>query len=80
MINCLQNLANISGYFLVQSIIVYTAGIKLYMTLELAPPVATTICLLFSLATLIPIAEGFHRAVDYPSKRLAFKMFDWIRE
>ena len=70
------------GYFLVQSIVVYTAGIKLYLALtdRASPAVINTICLIVSLVAVIPIAEAFHRLVDHPSRMLAYKMFDWIRE
>lgn len=73
------------SYFLIQSTIVYTAGIKLFLLLHLDKhhlsfPAASTICLIVSLLILVPGAELFHRVVDYPSRLLAYKMFDWIRE
>lgn len=65
--------------------IVYTAGIKLVLVLHvnqhhLSYPVASTIAALVCLFALVPSAEIFHRAVDHPSRMLAYWAFDWIRE
>ena len=73
-----------SGWFLVQSIILYTAGIKLFMYLNVnkgVPAVAVNVlCLVVCLPAVILSAEIFHRAVDFPSQQFAHIVFDWIRE
>jgi peptidoglycan/LPS O-acetylase OafA/YrhL len=70
------------GWFLVQSIIVYTAGIKLFARLQFDQHVAflgaTTTTLIVCLITVIGTAEAFYRLIDQPSQKLAFIAFEWI--
>ncbi len=74
----------LTGWFLTQSIIIYTAGIKLHQNLTLTHNVpdsgATAVCFLVCLPTLVFFAESFYRLVDWPSCILAGVVFDWIRE
>ncbi|KAL6717679.1 hypothetical protein ACLMJK_005594 [Lecanora helva] len=72
------------SFFLAQSIIIYTIGIKLFMHLSIDRGVATVptriICLLVSAITTLLGGEVFYRLIDYPSNVFAKRMFDWIRE
>lgn len=72
------------GWFLLQSIVIYTAGIKLFMHLSieknLSVEAARVVCLFVCAIIVIIGAEVFHRLVDLPSKKLAFTVFDWIRK
>ncbi|CAO2653388.1 Nn.00g027990.m01.CDS01 [Neocucurbitaria sp. VM-36] len=69
------------SYFLVQSIIIYTLGIKLYQTIHLANNTATVaVCFLVTLITSAASAEVFYRLVEVPSHVLSHVAFDWIRE
>jgi hypothetical protein len=71
------------GFFLMQSIIIFSAGIKLFnhlrfgqnMTLE----VSSFLCLLVCAPLVALTTEVFYRAVDYPSTAFAHLAFDWIR-
>jgi len=72
------------SWFLTQSIIVYSAGIKIHQHLTVGRGVpdtgATAVCLLVCLPTTVVFAELFYRLVDWPSQILAHIVFDWIRE
>jgi len=73
------------SYFLIQSTIIYTAGIKIFLGLHvdkrhLSSPATIGISLVACLAIIIPSAEIFYRLVDVPSKVFARVLFDWIRE
>ncbi|KAK8165851.1 hypothetical protein BC567DRAFT_243933 [Phyllosticta citribraziliensis] len=72
------------SYFLVQSIIIYTAGIKLFLHLRHEknwPTGASNIlCLLVSLVTVIPGAEIFYRVVDLPAQVIAQLAWNFIIE
>ncbi|KAJ9293492.1 hypothetical protein DTO271G3_7757 [Paecilomyces variotii] len=72
------------SWLLVQSIIIYTAGIKLFVHLnqEKRWPSEGSVFTVFivCLAAVVPIAELFYRLVEYPSRALAYRLFDWIRE
>jgi len=82
--NSLLTLECSLGWFLVQSIIIYTAGIKLFTQLSSkqgwSVEAANWTCLVVCLATIVLGAEIFHRLVDCPSQALAHVVFDWIRE
>jgi peptidoglycan/LPS O-acetylase OafA/YrhL len=73
----------LAGWYLVQSTIIYTAGIKLYMHLTLSKEksavAATTACLFVCLPVTIIGGEIFHRLVDQPSQRLAHAVWEWLR-
>lgn len=75
--------ADLPGYFLVQSIIIYTAGIKFYTYLStqkgLSVEAARSVCLLVCVAAVVVGAEIFHHLVTKPSKLLARILFDWVR-
>ena len=75
--------SHLPGYFLVQSIIIYTAGIKYYTYLStqkgLSVEAARSVCLLVCVAAVVVGAEIFHHLVDKPSKLLARILFDWVR-
>ncbi|KAH8654060.1 hypothetical protein BGZ60DRAFT_386647 [Tricladium varicosporioides] len=72
------------AFFLMQSTIIYTAGIKLYLHLRTSQGWsdggAGTMCLFVCLLVTIPAVEIFYRIVDVPSQWLAKGAFDWIRE
>lgn len=72
-----------TGWFLVQSIVIYTAGIKLFMHLsiekKLSIEASRVVCLIVCVTSVILGAELFHRLVDTPSRKLAYLVFDWIR-
>ena len=74
---------HLPGYFLIQSIITYTAGIKFYIYLSmqkgLSVEAARLLCLLICIAAVVLGAEIFHHLVVKPSKRLAQILFDWVR-
>lgn len=67
-----------------QSIIIYTVGIRLFMHLSVEKHAqfggAVIACLISTLAVSAVSAEIFYRVLDYPSMALAHKLFDWIRE
>ena len=70
-----------AGYFIVQSIMIYTLGIKLYQTLHIANDIASVaVCFFVTLAASASGAEIFYRAVEVPSHVLSHMAFDWIRE
>ncbi len=72
------------GWFLLQSIVIYTAGIKLFMHLSIERNMSVEgsrlVCLLVCVAIVAFGAELFHRLVDCPSKAFAHIVFDWIRK
>jgi hypothetical protein len=73
------------GYYLIQSTIIYTVGIKLFLALHVNThrvsfPVAVMLAFVVCLGVTVPGAEIFHRVVDRPSKVLAHVLFDWVRE
>ena len=74
---------HLPGYFLVQSIIIYSAGIKMYTYLStqkgLSVEAARSVCLLVCVAAVVVGAEIFHHLVAKPSKLLARTLFDWVR-
>lgn len=68
------------GYFLIQSIIIYTAGIKVFTQTRQYDganfPSSTIAALVTCLVATIPAAELFYRLVELPSKVLAHRFFD----
>ncbi|KAF1935213.1 hypothetical protein EJ02DRAFT_460576 [Clathrospora elynae] len=69
------------SYFLVQSIVIYTLGIKLYQMLHMANNItAVAVCFFVTLAASAGGAEIFYRAIEVPSHVLSYMAFDWIRE
>ena len=72
------------GWFYAQGIIVYTAGIKLFLHLTAmkgwSQASATGISLLVCLSATVVIAELFYRLVDYPCRAMSYRVFDWIRQ
>ncbi|KAJ4288509.1 hypothetical protein N0V90_011746 [Kalmusia sp. IMI 367209] len=69
------------SWFLVQSILVYTMGIKLFQMLHIANEVAAVaVCFFVVLATTAVGSEIFYRAVEVPSHVLSHTAFDWIRD
>ncbi|ORY09758.1 hypothetical protein BCR34DRAFT_625580 [Clohesyomyces aquaticus] len=69
------------SWFLVQCIVVYTLGIKLYQGLHLDNSVAAVaVCFFSSLATTVVGVEVFYRSIEVPSQVLSHKAFDWIKE
>lgn len=77
-------LANIllPGIFVAQSIVFWTAGIKLYMHLhverDVAPPLAKLAVFVVGTITTGVGAEVFHRLIDLPSQRVAKETFSWL--
>ncbi|KAK8202961.1 hypothetical protein IWZ00DRAFT_563074 [Phyllosticta capitalensis] len=72
------------SYFLIQAIIIYTAGIKLFMHLsqDLNWPTggSNILCLFVCLVTVIPGAEIFYRVVDLPAQVIAQLAWNFIIE
>ncbi|KAL6715407.1 hypothetical protein ACLMJK_006368 [Lecanora helva] len=72
------------SWFLLQSITIYSAGIKLFMRLSLENNVSVegsrVICLVVCLVAAAAAAEIFYWLVDLPSQLLAHVVFDWIRK
>jgi hypothetical protein len=68
--NCLPN----TGYFLVQSILIYTVGIKLYTQMAgsgMNGAMSTIVCFLVCAPLVGVVGEVFYRIVDLPSIILA---------
>ena len=67
-----------------QSIIIHTAGIKLYLHLidqKMASVVgARLLCFFICVAATAIGSEVFYRVVDCPSRMLSHMAFDWIRQ
>ncbi|KAJ4360226.1 uncharacterized protein N0V89_000786 [Didymosphaeria variabile] len=69
------------SWFLVQSILVYTMGIRLFQVLPIANEVASTVaCFFVVLAATAMGSEVFYRVVEVPSHVLSHATFDWIRD
>ena len=72
------------GWFLVQSLIIYTCGIRLFMHIQTTSTTsveATVVACFFACVPATAVfAELFHRLVDYPSQIFAHYVFDWIRK
>ncbi|KAF2112818.1 hypothetical protein BDV96DRAFT_663605 [Lophiotrema nucula] len=69
--------------FLVQPILIYTAGIKLYLRLHssaLSHEVSTLICFLLCLPLVVVASEVFYRIVDVPSMGVAHWIWAWMRK
>ncbi|KAF2732264.1 hypothetical protein EJ04DRAFT_578516 [Polyplosphaeria fusca] len=67
--------------FLVQSIIIYSAGIKLYMHLNgngMNHEAAAFLCFLICAPLVALLSEAFYRAVDVPSKIIAHHTWAWM--
>lgn len=70
-----------AGWFLVQSIMVYTMGIRLFQALPIAnETAATAVCFFTVLAATAAASEMFYRTVEVPSHVLSHTAFDWIRD
>ena len=71
------------GWFLLQSIIAYTAGIELWLhltgTKHWAVASANVACLAVCFVTTVPSAEVFYRLIDRPSQWLARRSYQWIK-
>jgi len=74
---------DMKGWFLVQSIIAYTAGIKLWLNLTdthgLAVAAANVVCLIVCFLATIVFGEIFYNLIDKPSVWLARSAFTWIK-
>lgn len=74
---------NVAGYFLIQSIIIYTLGVKVStnMTGDAVGryPASAAVALVVSLIVTIPAAEVLYWLVEIPSKWFGRWLFDWIR-
>ncbi|KAL5418861.1 hypothetical protein PMIN04_007164 [Paraphaeosphaeria minitans] len=69
------------SWFLVQSVVVYTMGIKLFQTLHMTSEVAATAACFFAILAATAVgSEIFYRAVEVPSHALSYTIFDWIRD
>jgi peptidoglycan/LPS O-acetylase OafA/YrhL len=72
----------VTAWFLIQGLIIYTVGIKLFLHLHSVggSEIETTIaCLVVCVLTVIATAEVFYRLVEIPSKRFAKAAFEWMR-
>ncbi|KAF8866738.1 hypothetical protein BDZ45DRAFT_639070 [Acephala macrosclerotiorum] len=70
------------AWFLTQSIIIYSVGIKLFLHLHkngVSETGATIACLLVCVLTVIPMAEVFYRLIEIPSQTFARVAFEWMR-
>lgn len=74
----------VPGYFLIQSIMVYVVGIRLFMHLRyqrhVSFPGTVITTLITCLAVVVAAAEAFYRLVERPSKLLAHMAYEWITE
>ncbi|KAF2442845.1 hypothetical protein P171DRAFT_464579 [Karstenula rhodostoma CBS 690.94] len=69
------------SWFLVQSILIYTIGIRLIEALHMASEVAATAACFFVVLVTTAVGSGdFYRAVEVPSHVLSYVAFDWIRD
>ena len=72
------------GYFLLQSIIVYTVGIKLALSMTgddlTAYSRATGVAFIVSLLVTAVASEVFYWLIDMPSQKVGRFLFEWIRE
>ncbi|KAF1950431.1 hypothetical protein CC80DRAFT_427042 [Byssothecium circinans] len=69
------------SFFLVQSIILYTAGIKLYMhvhTLSANHDMATLVCFVICVPLVGVASELFYRLVDVPSVKFGHGVWGWF--
>lgn len=71
------------GYFLTQSIVIYSAAIPFYLHLVMDKDVsgiaATCICLVVSILGAAVCGEIFYRMVEIPSLWAGVWSWDWIR-
>jgi len=70
----------ITGWFQVQGIVIYTAGIQLFrLTIiqRVGFEAATITCLVVCLITAIVVGDIFYRLVDLPSQNFACIVFEW---
>lgn len=71
------------SWFLLQSTIIYTIGIKLFVHVTMDQgwsfSAATTVGLLACVSATALAAELFYRVVDYPSTVVPHLVFDWLR-
>ncbi|CZR57145.1 uncharacterized protein PAC_07034 [Phialocephala subalpina] len=70
------------AWFLTQSIIIYSVGIKLFLHLHkngASETEAIIACLLVCVLTVISTAEVFYRLVEIPSQRFAKVAWEWMR-
>jgi hypothetical protein len=74
----------VTGYFLLQSIIIYGLGIKVVTNMageDLSGySRATGVAFIVSLLVTVLAAEGMYWLVELPSKWFGRWLFDWIRE
>lgn len=71
------------GIFLVQPLLIYTAGIKLYMHMHASGTnheLATFACFVVCLPLVALASEVFYRTVDLPSIAIAKEVWDWVRK
>jgi hypothetical protein len=73
-----------TGYFLLQSIIIYAIGIRIVTNMagdDLSGySRATGVALIVSLLVTVLAAEAMYWLVEVPSKWLGRRLFNWIRE
>lgn len=64
-----------------QSIVIYTLGIKLYQMLHISSDIgAVAVCFFVTLATSAVFTELFYRIIEVPSHVFSHSAFKWIRE
>ena len=82
MISCLKLTADQNvGVFLVQSIIVYTIGIKLWMHMDnkgIASMVSTLASFVVCASSVALASEIFYRAIDLPSIAAAKAFWEFM--
>ncbi|PSN64864.1 hypothetical protein BS50DRAFT_526791 [Corynespora cassiicola Philippines] len=69
--------------FLVQPVLIYTAGIKMYMQMHATGAnheAATFACLVVCLPLVALASEIFYRAFDLPSIAIAKEVWEWVRK
>jgi hypothetical protein len=65
-----------------QAIMIYTAGIKLFMHLDasgMKHPIATLICFLVCAPLTAISSEIFYRAIDMPTQLIAHQTWAWVK-
>ena len=77
-------LRKFAGYFLIQSTIIYTLGVKIAANMtsddrEHRYPAAAGVSFIATLIVTILSAEVLYWLVEIPSKWFGRWMFDWIR-
>lgn len=69
------------GLFVAQSIVLWTGGMKLWLTLSsdsISRPTANFIVLVTCLPAILVFCELYYRLVDLPSRWIAGRAYTWL--